>query len=178
MLLLLLLLLLLLVPLGEITPRWWWWRRTRWWWWRRDRRTDVPLLALGPGAGLLGPTTSPLKLLGGPKQATCWRDAAGVTSLPPTPRCHLGRRRCLQPLCPCPRGWGPRQDRHKGPYWWARDPQPVHQGSGSHGGGPDRRSDEPSRRCRRGSAAWPGPPFAALDHHRASGCPGGVSRIQ
>jgi hypothetical protein len=111
----LLLLLLLLVPLGEITPRWWWWRRdrwwwrrARWWWWWRDRRTDAPLRALGLGAGLLGPTSSPLTLLGGPKQATRWRDAAGVASLPLTPRCHLGWRRCLQPLYPCPRGWGPR----------------------------------------------------------------------
>jgi hypothetical protein len=61
------------VPLGEITPRWWWrrrdrcwwwlwWRRTRWWWWRR---TDAPLCALGLRAGLLGPASSPLMLLGG-----------------------------------------------------------------------------------------------------------------
>jgi hypothetical protein len=50
-------LLLLLVPLGVIT--------TRWWWWRRDRRTDVPLRAMGLGAHLLGPTCSPLALLGG-----------------------------------------------------------------------------------------------------------------
>jgi hypothetical protein len=72
LLLLLLSLLLLLVPLGEVTPRWWWrwrtrrswwlwWWRTRWWWWQR---TDVPLCALGLGAGLLGPTSSPLTLLG------------------------------------------------------------------------------------------------------------------
>jgi hypothetical protein len=54
---LLLLLLLLLLPLGVITPRWWWWRR--------DRRTDAPLRAVGLGAGLLGPTCSPLALLGG-----------------------------------------------------------------------------------------------------------------
>jgi hypothetical protein len=53
----LLLLLLLLVSLGVITPRWWWWR------W--DRRTDAPLRAVGLGAGLLGPTCSPLALLGG-----------------------------------------------------------------------------------------------------------------
>jgi hypothetical protein len=52
-----LLLLLLVVPLGVITPRWWWWR------W--DRRTDAPLRAVGLGAGLLGPTCSPLTLLGG-----------------------------------------------------------------------------------------------------------------
>jgi hypothetical protein len=38
------------------------------------------------------------------KQATHQRDAGGVASLPPTPLCHLGRRRCLQPLYPCPRG--------------------------------------------------------------------------
>jgi hypothetical protein len=57
LLLLLLLWLLLLVPLGVITPRWWWWRR--------DRRTDAPLRTVGLGAGLLGPTCSPLTLLGG-----------------------------------------------------------------------------------------------------------------
>jgi hypothetical protein len=55
--LLLLLLLLLLVPLGVITPSGWWWRRIR--------RADVPLRAMGLGAGLLGPTTSPLSLLRG-----------------------------------------------------------------------------------------------------------------
>jgi hypothetical protein len=42
---------------GVISPRRWWWRR--------DRRTDVPLCAVGLGAGLLGPTCSPLALLGG-----------------------------------------------------------------------------------------------------------------
>jgi hypothetical protein len=104
---LLLLLLLLLVPLGEITPRWWWWRRdrwwwwwrrARWWWWRPNHRTDTPLRALGLGAGLLSPTSSPLMLLGGPKQATRRRDAASVSSLPPTPRSQLGRRRCCSPF--------------------------------------------------------------------------------
>jgi hypothetical protein len=59
------LLLLLLVPLGEITPRWWWWRRDRWWWWWwQDRRTDVPLHAVGLGARLLDPACDPLALLG------------------------------------------------------------------------------------------------------------------
>jgi hypothetical protein len=56
-LLLLLLLRLLLVFLGVITPRWWWWRR--------DRRTDAPLRAVVLGAGLFGPTSSPLALLAG-----------------------------------------------------------------------------------------------------------------
>jgi hypothetical protein len=76
----------------------------------------VPLRALGLGAGLLGPTSSPLTLLGadllgpngggggGPKQTIRRRDAAGVASLPPTPQCHLWRKSCLQPLCPYPRG--------------------------------------------------------------------------
>jgi hypothetical protein len=61
LLLRLLLLWLLLVPLGVITPRRWWWR------W--DRRTDVPLRAVGPGAGLLGPACTPLALLGGSKMS-------------------------------------------------------------------------------------------------------------
>jgi hypothetical protein len=64
----LLLLLLLVVPLGEIIPRWWWRWRDRWWWWLWWwQRTDAPLRALGLGAGLLGPTNSPLTLLGGPR---------------------------------------------------------------------------------------------------------------
>lgn len=157
-------LLLLLVPLGVITPRWWWWRR--------DRRTDAPLRAVGLGAGLLGPTSSPLALLGGPKQATRRRDAACVASPPPTPRSHLGQRHCSQPLCPCPRGWGPQRDWRWKPYQWAGDLQPVHRRSESHGGGPGHRSGEPPRRCRRGSAAWPGSLSATLDHRRAPGCSG------
>jgi hypothetical protein len=114
------------VPLGEIIPRccwrrwarrWWWlwWRQTRWlWWWR----TDAPLCALGLGAGLLGPTSSPLTLLGvgllGPNggggggsktnepsaRRSRRRLSSSDTLAPP------GRRSCLQPLCPCPRGGG------------------------------------------------------------------------
>jgi hypothetical protein len=56
-----------------------------------------------------------------PKRATCQRDAAGVASPPPTPRGHLGRRRCLQPLYRCPRGWGPRWDWRWGPHLRAGD---------------------------------------------------------
>jgi hypothetical protein len=59
LLLMLLLLLLMLVLLGVIT--------SGWWWWRRNRRTDAPLHVAGLGAGLLGPTCSPLALLGGSK---------------------------------------------------------------------------------------------------------------
>jgi hypothetical protein len=104
LLLVLLWLLLLLVPLGEITPRWWWRWQDRWWWWLRWwRRTDAPLRALGLGTGLLGPTNSPLTLLGGPQRMTRRRGAIDVASLPPTPRCHLGRRNRLQSLCPYPR---------------------------------------------------------------------------
>jgi hypothetical protein len=54
----------------------------------------VPLHALGLGAGLLDPTSSPLTLLGGPKQVTRRSDAASVASPSPTPRSQLGRRRC------------------------------------------------------------------------------------
>jgi hypothetical protein len=60
-LLLPLLLLLLLVPLGDITPKRWWWRQDRRWWWQR---TGAPLCALGLGADLLSPASSPLALLG------------------------------------------------------------------------------------------------------------------
>jgi hypothetical protein len=61
----------------------------------------------GPGSS---PTRSCLRSSGTSgealKRATRQRDASSVASLPPTPRCHLGRRRCLQSLYPCPRGWG------------------------------------------------------------------------
>jgi hypothetical protein len=57
LLLLLLLLFLLLVLPGVITPGRWWWRQ--------DRRTHAPLRVVGLGASLLGPTCSPLALLGG-----------------------------------------------------------------------------------------------------------------
>jgi hypothetical protein len=52
----LLLLLQLLVLPGVITPGWWWWQR--------NRRTHAPLRVAGLGAGLLGPTCSPLVFLG------------------------------------------------------------------------------------------------------------------
>jgi hypothetical protein len=96
-----LLLWLLLVPMGVITPRGWWWRR--------DRRTDAPLRAVGLGAGLLGPTCSPLALLGGSKMSdpTARRSLSRLSSS--DPQSYLGRRHCLQPLCPCPRGWRPRR---------------------------------------------------------------------
>jgi hypothetical protein len=134
------------VPLGEITPRWWWrrrdrwwwwlwWWRTRWWWWRR---TDVPLRALGLGAGLLGPTGSPLTLLrGGMKQMTHRRGAAGVASLPSTPGATWGRGTACSPfalvqgagaaagaLGATPAGWGPPAGTSEIwiPWWGSRPP--------------------------------------------------------
>jgi hypothetical protein len=95
LLLLLLWLLLLLVPLGEISTRWWWWRRDRWWWWWWQRarwwwwrRTDVPLRTLGLGASLLGPTSSPLALLGGSEtnDPSAWCSRRRLSSSdPPVP---------------------------------------------------------------------------------------------
>jgi hypothetical protein len=73
---------------------------------------------------------------GASKRATHQRDAACVASPPLTPRSYLGRRHCLQPLCPYPRGWGPWQDWRWEPHRRARDPQPVHERSGSRGGVP------------------------------------------
>jgi hypothetical protein len=110
---------------------------------------------------------------GGLKQAIRRHVATGIASLPPTPRRHLGQRSYLQPLCPCPRGGGPR--RRCGKLWRGRwEPRrqtgglrPARRRSGSRGGGPDRRSDEPPRRSRRESAAWPRSPSSALDHRRA-----------
>jgi hypothetical protein len=94
----LLLLLLLLMLLGVITHKWWWWRR--------DRRTDAPLCVVGLGAGLLGPTCSPLALLGGSETSDplARRSLRRLSSSDPPEL--PGRRHCLQPLCPCPRGWG------------------------------------------------------------------------
>jgi hypothetical protein len=199
----LLLLLLLVVPLGEIIPRccwrrrarrwrWLWWRRTRWLWWRR---TGVPLCALGLGAGLLGPASSPLTLLGagllgpnegggGPKRTIHRRGAADVSFPPPTPRRRLGWRSCLQPLCPCPRVRGPRWGLGKlwrgrwGPRQQSRGLQPVHRRFGSHDWGPDRRSGEPRRRARRESAAWPKSPSSTLRHRKVQGCPRGGLETQ
>jgi hypothetical protein len=87
------------------------------------------------------------------------------------PRCHLGWRRCFQPLYPCPRGWGPQWGRWE-PHRRAGDLQPVHLKSRSRSGGPGRRSGEPPRRSRRGSAAWPRSSSSALGRRRAQGCSG------
>jgi hypothetical protein len=100
------------------------------------------------------------------------RDVACVASPPLTPWSYLGRRHCLQPLCPCPRGWGPRRDWRWEPHRRAGDLHPVHRRSGSRGGGPGSRSSKPPRRCCRGSAMWPRSPYSGLGHHRAPGCPG------
>jgi hypothetical protein len=185
LLLLLLSLLLLLVPLGEIAPRWWWrWRTRRWWWWWR--RTDAPLRALDLGAGLLGPTSSPLTLLGagllvpiGGGSAT--NDPSGQHKQcrlsSSDPWCHLGRRNYLQPLCPCPKGGEPRRGRWE-PHRQAGGLQPMHQRSGSRSEGPGRRSSEPPCRSRRGSAAWPRSPSSTLGRRRAQECPWGGSGTQ
>jgi hypothetical protein len=180
-LLLLPLLLLLLVPLGEINPRWWWrwwlrWRRTRWWWWRR---TDAPLRALGLGASLLGPASSPLTLLGGSatNDSSAWRSRRRLSSSDPPvpPRAEeplaaplplsKGRGTAVGALAAtagtlgaAPAGWGGLQS--------------MHQRFGSHGGGPGRRSGEPPHRSRRGLAAWPRSPSSTLDCRREQGCPG------
>jgi hypothetical protein len=133
----------------------------------------VPLRALGLGAGLLGPTSSPLTLLGagllgpnggGPKQMIHRRGTAGVASLPPTPQRHLGRR--------------PR--RRRGKLWRGRwEPhrqtgglRPARRRSGSRGGGPGRRFGEPPRRSHRGSVAWsrsPPQPWIVAERRDALG---------
>jgi hypothetical protein len=164
-----LLLLLLLVLLGVITPGWLWWRR--------DRRTDAPLRVVGLGAGLLGPTCSPLALLGELRNERPVSATQPASPLLLRPSELPGWRHCLEPLCPCPRGWGPWWNLRWEPHRRAGDPQPVHQRSGSHGGGLGLRSDEPPRRCRRGSATWPRSPSSGLGHHKALGCPRGVSGI-
>jgi hypothetical protein len=102
LLLLLLVVVLLLVPLGVITPRGWWWRR--------DRRTDAPLRAVGLEAGLLGPTCSPLALLGG-------SETSG-----PSARC---RPRRLSSFDPFGATWG---------RGTACNPFALVQGAGGHGG--------------------------------------------
>jgi hypothetical protein len=177
---LLLLSLLLLVPLGEVTPRWWWqrrtqhwwwlwWRWTRWWWWWR---TNAPLRALGLGAGLLGPTSSPLTLLGGfetndPSTRRSRRRLSSSDTLVPPGAEEL-------PTAPLPLSKG------RGPRWGRWEPrrqtgglQSAHRRSEFRGGGPSRRSGEPSRRSRRRSAAWPGLSSSNLGHRKAQGCPRG-----
>jgi hypothetical protein len=125
----LLLLLLLVVPLGEIIPRccwrrrarrwrWLWWRRTRWLWWRR---TGAPLCALGLGAGLLGPASSPWTVLGagllGPNEGGGVRNERSIGAAQPTSPFLL---------------------RHPGAAWGggaACSPFALVQGSGGHDGG-------------------------------------------
>jgi hypothetical protein len=83
---------------------------------------------------------------------THWRGAAGVASLPPTPRCNLGWRNFLQHLCPCPRGGG----------------RPG--SAGSHGGGAGSHADMlgvSSRRIRDLDPAV-GVPAAGLANHHAA----------
>jgi hypothetical protein len=66
----------------------------------------VPLRALGLGAGLLGPTSSPLHFsepaslapMGGPKQMIRRRGAVGVSSPPPTSRRRLGGGAACSPF--------------------------------------------------------------------------------
>jgi hypothetical protein len=172
----LLLLLLVLVPLGEIIPkccwrrwarRWWWlWRRrTRRFWWRR---TNAPLRALGLGAGLLGPASSPLALLGagllGPNGGGSKTNDSSArrsrrllsSSDTPAPR---GVEELLAAPLPLSKGRGPWWKRGKlrrgrwGPRRQSGGLQPAHRRSGSHDGGPDRCSGELQRHARRGSAA-------------------------
>jgi hypothetical protein len=152
------------VPLGVVTPRGW-----RWWW---HQRTDVPLRALSLGASLLGTTSSSLAFLGGSETSDpSARRGLRYLSFSDPPELPGAEALLAAPLPlskelgaaagPAqgarPAGWGPPAGTPR--IWIPRR-------------GPNRRSDEPPHRYRRGSAAWPGPPFAALDHHRASGCPG------
>jgi hypothetical protein len=156
--------------MGVITPRWWWWR------W--DRRTDAPLCAMGLGAGLLGPTCSPLALLGGfdisdpsARRSLCHLSSSEPPELPGT------EAPLVAPL-PLSKGLGATAGLALGaaPAGW--DLQLVHRRSESRGGGPGLRSGEPPRRCRQGSAAWPRSPSSGLGRRRAQGCSGGVSGTQ
>jgi hypothetical protein len=87
LLLLPLLWLLLQMPLGVITPKRWWWRL--------DRRTDAPLRVVGLGTGLLGPTGSPLALLGGSKTSDPLARRSLRCLSSSDPRSYLGPRHRL-----------------------------------------------------------------------------------
>jgi hypothetical protein len=179
--------LLLLVPLGEIAPGWWWkwwtrrwwrlwWRWTRWWWWQR---TDAPLRALGLGAGLLSPTSSPLTLLGGSemnelsaRRSRCRLSSSdppvppGAEELPAAPLPLSKGRGAVTgalgattgALGATPADWGPPTGASeiRIPRWGSRPP-----------------ADEPPRRSHRRSAAWPKSPSSTLGRRRAQGCPRG-----
>jgi hypothetical protein len=168
-----------------------WRRRTRWLWWRR---TGAPLRALGLGARLLGPASGPLTLLGagflGPNEG------GGSETNDPSVRCSRrllsssnismlpGAEEQLAVPLPLSKGWGPRRGHEKlwrghwGPRWQFGGLQPAHQRSRSRDGGPCRRSGEPRRRTRRGSAAWPNSPTSTLHRRRAQGCPRGGLETQ
>jgi hypothetical protein len=70
----------------------WWWR------WRWHRGTGAPLRVVGLGAGLLGPASSSLTLLEGPRQATRRHDTTSVASPPLTPRTNWGRGAACSPF--------------------------------------------------------------------------------
>jgi hypothetical protein len=162
--------LLLLVPLGMITPRWCWWRR--------DRRTDAPLRAVGLGASFLGPTCSPLVLLGGSKMSdpSARRSLRRLSSSDPSEL--PGAEALLAAPLPLSKGLGATAELALGatPVGW--EPLAGASKIRIHGGGPGRRSGEPPRCCHRGLAAWPRLSSLGLGHHRALGWPGVVSGIQ
>jgi hypothetical protein len=118
------------------------------------------------------------RIWGAPKRATRQRDTVCVASPPPPPPELPGAEALLAAPLPLSKGLGPQRDWRWEPHRRAGDLQSVHQRSGSHQGGPGRRSGEPPCRCHRGLATWPRSPSSGLGDHRAPGCPGGVSGIQ
>jgi hypothetical protein len=132
----------------------------------------VPLRALGLGAGLLGPTSSPLTLLGadllGPNGGGGGvrnKRFVGATQpasplFPRHPSATCGGRAACSPFALI-QGAGAAAEAREAlagalgaaPADWG--PPAGASESGSHGGGPGRRSSEPPRRSRCGSAAWP-----------------------
>jgi hypothetical protein len=177
------------VPLGEITPRWrrwrqdrrWWWqrwRRIRWWWWRR---ADAPLRALGLGVNLLGPASGPLTLLGGVRIKGRVRDKRPISTTQPAsplflrpPGATRGGGATCSPYA-LVQGSGAGGELWS-PHQRAGGLQPARRRSGSHDGGPGRRSGKTPRRSRQGLAARPGSPSSILGRRRAQGCPGGRIR--
>jgi hypothetical protein len=150
----------------------------RWWWWRRDRRTDAFLHAMGLEAGLLGPTCSPLALLGGSETSdpSVRRSLRRLSSSDP-PELPGAEAPLAAPL-PSSKGLGATTGLalRATPAGW--DLQLVHRRFRSHGGGPGLWSGEPPRRCCQGSAAWPRSPSSGLGRRRAQGCSRGVSGTQ
>jgi hypothetical protein len=138
-----------------------------WWWWQRDRGTDAPLCIAGLGASLLGPTCSPLVLLGGSETSDpSARRSLHRLSSSDTPELPRAEALLAVPL-PLSKGLVAMAELALGatPMGWGTP-------AGTPGIQIPWRGSRPpiwrtARRCHQESTMWPGSPSSGLGHHRA-----------